>query len=156
MKKIMLMTAIVLGIGTTLMAQTTAPPVPVTPAAPEAKMKHHRGDKSDGKDDKSDGDGYHAADPTGRANKMANRIKEACGLDDATTQKVTQICLARNQKVDEIQTGSMSNQDKNKALMDNKNNFESQLKAILTADQFATFSSMKKGDRGNRKDNNKN
>lgn len=155
MKKLMLMTAVILGMGTTLIAQTT-PATPTTPNAPETRMRHQSGEKGDDKNNRGDGGGYRAADPATRAAKMANRIKETCGLDDATTQKVTQICLARDQKVDEIQTGTLSNQDKNKALMDNKNNFESQLKAILTADQFATFTSMKKGRKGDRKDDNKN
>ena len=109
-----------------LLAQQTA-----APAAPTVS----RGQKPTSQ--------YKAGDPATRAKKMTDRMTQDLGLDQATSQKVYEASLARDQKVDAIQTGSDDNKTKDKALKANADDYKSKLQSILTPDQFTKFQSMK-------------
>lgn len=85
---------------------------------------------------------YQAADPTVRAQKMSDRMKQQLGLDEATSKKVYDVVLARAQKVDAIQKSSDDNRTKAKELKANADDFKSKLKEVLTPDQFSKFTSM--------------
>lgn len=86
-------------------------------------------------------------DPATRAKKMTNRMTQALGLDQATSQKVYDATLARAQKVNAIQAGSDDNKAKRQALRANADDYKATLKSILTPDQFAKLDAMK----GNKK-----
>lgn len=95
------------------------------------------------------------ADAQTRADKMTKRLTQELGLDAATTQKLSALTLTRAQKIDEIQASASDNKEKNTLLKQNAENFETNLKSILTADQFSKYKGMKHGkggDRGGRKD----
>ena len=91
---------------------------------------------------------HQKGDPATRAQKMTDRMTKQLGLDQATSQKVYAITLARAQKIDAVQAGSDDNRAKAQALKDNADDFKTKLKGILTPDQFTKFESMKgKGNR---------
>ncbi len=90
------------------------------------------------------------ADPTIRAQRMADRLTKELGLDQATSQKVYTAALARAQKIDNIQASPDDNRTKAKALKANADDFKAQLKSILTPDQFTKFESMRGRMRGGR------
>lgn len=96
---------------------------------------------------------YKAADPATRAQKMTNRLTKQLGLDDATSKKVYDVALARDQAIDAIQTGSDDNKTKAKKLKANADDFKSKLQSILTPDQFAKFQQMKHGGKGGKGNN---
>lgn len=114
-----------------LLAQQTAAPADATTQtqAPGHKNKGMRA--------------YQAGDPATRAKKMADRMTQQLGLDQATSQKIYDATLARAQKIDAIQTGTDDNQTKAKALKANADDFKSKLQSILSPDQFAKFQQMK-------------
>ena len=87
---------------------------------------------------------YMAADPATRAKKMTDRLTQALSLDQATSQKVYDAALVRDQKIDAIQKGTDDNRTKAQALKANADDFKSKLQGILTPDQFAKFQSMRK------------
>jgi protein CpxP len=82
-------------------------------------------------------------DPATRAKKMADRMTQQLGLDQATSQKVYDASLARAQKVNDIQASADDNKAKSQALKANADDFKAKLKSILTPDQFAKVESMK-------------
>ena len=84
---------------------------------------------------------YHAGAPEQRAEKMSQQLGKQLGLDAATVARVKAVALARDQKIDAIQTGSDSNKAKNTALQANAEAFKAALKEILTPEQFARYSS---------------
>lgn len=84
---------------------------------------------------------YKAAAPEQRAERLSQQISKQLGLDAATTAKVRAAALTRAQKIDAIQTGTDSNKGKNTALQANAQEFKTALKAILTPEQFAKYSS---------------
>lgn len=86
---------------------------------------------------------HQMGDPATRARKMADRMTQQLGLDQATSQKVYDAALARAQKVDAIQAGSDANRAKAQALKANADEFKTTLQGILTPDQFAKLESMK-------------
>lgn len=77
------------------------------------------------------GRSYHAA-PEQRADKMSQELARQLGLDAGTTAKVRAAALARDQKIDAIQTGTATNKDKNTALQANAQEFKTALQRILT------------------------
>ena len=83
---------------------------------------------------------YKAAAPEQRAEKMSQQLGRELGLDAATVAKVKEAALVRDQKIDAIQTGTDSNKAKNTALQANAQEFKAALKALLTPEQFARFS----------------
>lgn len=83
---------------------------------------------------------YQAGAPEQRAEKMSQQLGKELGLDAATVAKVKAAALVRDQKIDAIQTGTDSNKAKNTALQANAQEFKAALKAILTPEQFARFS----------------
>lgn len=83
---------------------------------------------------------YKAGAPEQRAEKMSQQLGKELGLDAATVAKVKAAALVRDQKVDAIQLGTDSNKAKNTALQANAQEFKAALKAILTPEQFARFS----------------
>ncbi|MFD2936083.1 DUF4890 domain-containing protein [Spirosoma flavum] len=82
-------------------------------------------------------------DPATRAKKMTDRMTKQLGLDQATSQKVYDVTLARAQKVDAIQASSDDNRAKAQSLKANADDFKAKLKGILTPDQFTKLESMK-------------
>ncbi|GAB2529854.1 DUF4890 domain-containing protein [Spirosoma aerophilum] len=82
-------------------------------------------------------------DPVTRARKMTDRMTQSLGLDQATSQKVYDITLARTQKVNDIQASSDDNKAKQQALKANADEYKANLKRILTPDQFAKLDAMK-------------
>ena len=83
---------------------------------------------------------YKAAAPEQRAEKMSQQLGKELGLDAATVARVKAAALVRDQKIDAIQTGTDSNKAKNTALQANAQAFKAALKALLTPEQFARFS----------------
>jgi Spy/CpxP family protein refolding chaperone len=83
---------------------------------------------------------YKAGAPEQRAEKMSQQLGKELGLDAATVAKVKAAALVRDQKIDAIQTGTDTNKAKNTALQANAQDFKAALKAILTPEQFAKFS----------------
>ena len=83
---------------------------------------------------------YKAGAPEQRAEKMSQQLGKELGLDAATVAKVKAAALVRDQKIDAIQMGTDSNKAKNTALQANAQTFKAALKAILTPEQFARFS----------------
>ena len=83
---------------------------------------------------------YKAAAPEQRAEHLSQQIGKQLGLDAATIAKVKEAALVRAQKIDAIQTGTDSNKAKNTALQANAQEFKAALKAILTPEQFASYS----------------
>ncbi len=108
--------------------------------APMSTVPHQQGTKQ----------GQKMADPTIRAQRMADRLTKELGLDQATSQKVHTAALARAQKIDNIQASPDDNRTKAKALKANADDFKAQLKSILTPDQFTKFESMRGRMRGGR------
>ena len=86
---------------------------------------------------------HQKGDPATRAKKMTDRMTQQLGLDQATSQKVYDVTLARAQKIEAIQAGSDDNKAKAQAMKANADDFKAKLKGILTPDQFAKFESMK-------------
>ena len=86
---------------------------------------------------------HQMGDPATRAKKMTDRMTKQLGLDQATSQKVYDVTLARAQKIDAIQAGSDDNRAKAQALKANAYDFKAKLKGILTPDQFTKFEAMK-------------
>ncbi|AWM34891.1 DUF4890 domain-containing protein [Hymenobacter nivis] len=82
---------------------------------------------------------YKAAAPEQRAERMSQQIGKQLGLDAATITRVKEAALVRAQKIDAIQTGTDSNKTKNTALQANATDFKTALKGILTAGQFAKY-----------------
>jgi len=83
---------------------------------------------------------YKAGAPEQRAEKMSQQLGRELGLDAATVAKVKAAALVRDQKIDAIQMGTDSNKAKNTALQANAQAYKAALKAILTPEQFARFS----------------
>jgi len=83
---------------------------------------------------------YHAAAPEQRAERLSQQLSKQLGLDATTTARVKDAALLRAQKIDAIQTGSDNNKAKNTALQANAQEFKASLKAILTPEQFAKYS----------------
>ncbi|PRY37616.1 hypothetical protein CLV58_11085 [Spirosoma oryzae] len=108
--------------------------------APMSTVPHQQGTKQ----------GQKMADPTIRAQRMADRLTKELGLDQATSQKVYTAALARAQKIDNIQASPDDNRTKAKALKANADDFKAQLKSMLTPDQFTKFESMRGRMRGGR------
>ena len=98
------------------------------------------------------------ADAPTRARKMTDRMTKQLGLDQATSQKVYDATLARDQKIDDIRANSTDNRANAKAMKANADDYKSKLQGILTPDQFAKAEAMRgKGRRnqgGNGADNN--
>ena len=84
---------------------------------------------------------YQAGAPEQRAEKMSQQLGKELGLDAAAVAQVKAAALVRDQKIDAIQTGTDSNKAKNTALQANAQAFKAALKALLTPEQFARFSS---------------
>ena len=82
-------------------------------------------------------------DPATRAKKMTDRMTQALNLDQATSQKVYDVTLARAQKVNDIQSSSSDNKAKQQALKTNADEYQAKLKNILTPEQFAKLDAMK-------------
>lgn len=83
---------------------------------------------------------YHAAAPEQRAARLSLQLSKQLGLDAAITARVKDAALLRAQKIDAIQTGTDTNKAKNTALQANAQEFKANLKAILTPEQFAKYS----------------
>jgi len=83
---------------------------------------------------------YKAGTPEQRAEKMSQQLGKELSLDAATVAKVKTAALVRDQKIDAIQTSTNSNKAKNTALQANAQEFKAALKALLTPEQFAKFS----------------
>ena len=86
---------------------------------------------------------HQMGDPATRAKKMTDRMTQQLGLDQATSQKVYDVMLARAQKIDAIQAGSDANKAKAQALKANADEVKAKLKSILTPDQYTKFESMR-------------
>ncbi len=121
---------------TTVHAQQTA-----TPSAPTTTLPVP-GQRGIGRQQKA-GNGYQAADPATRAKRMTDQLTQSLKLDDATSQKVYALTLARAQTIDAIQTGSDDNRTKNTKLQVNAQDFKSKMQGVLTADQYTQFLAMK-------------
>ncbi len=89
-------------------------------------------------------------DASTRARKMTDRMTQQLGLDQATSTKVYDVALARNQKIDDIQKGADDNRAKAQSLKANADDFKSKLQGILTPDQFTKFNAMRKHGRRNK------
>ncbi|GAB3785056.1 hypothetical protein GCM10028818_46110 [Spirosoma horti] len=113
-----------------LLAQETATP----DAATQTNMRRMG---------KNGGMQHQKGDPSTRAKKMTDRMTQQLGLDQATSQKVYDVTLARAQKIDAIQASSDDNKAKAQAMKANADDFKAKLKGILTPDQFAKLESMK-------------
>lgn len=105
----------------------------VAQQAPMSTVPHQQGTKP----------GQKMADPTIRAQRMTDRLTKELGLDQATSQKVYPAALTHAQKVDNIQASPDDNRTKAKALKANADDFKTQLKSLLTPDQFAKFTAMR-------------
>ncbi|MBC7571748.1 MAG: DUF4890 domain-containing protein [Spirosoma sp.] len=91
------------------------------------------------------------ADAPTRARKMTDRMTQQLGLDQATSAKVYDAALARDQKIDNIQKGTTDdNRTKAQALKANADDFRSKLQGILTPDQFTKFEAMRNHGRRNK------
>lgn len=93
---------------------------------------------------------HQTGDPATRARKMTDRMTQQLGLDQATSQKVYDVTLARAQKVNAIQASADDNKAKSQALKANADDFKAKLQSVLTPDQFAKLQSMKGGMRHGR------
>ncbi|GAB3706660.1 hypothetical protein GCM10027592_40340 [Spirosoma flavus] len=82
-------------------------------------------------------------DPATRAQRMTDRMTKELALDDATSKKVYGLVLARAEKMDAIQKSSDDRQTKMQAMKAGTESFRSDMKKVLTADQFAKFESMR-------------
>lgn len=90
------------------------------------------------------------ADAPTRARKMTDRMTQQLGLDQATSAKVYDAALARDQKIDNIQKGTDDNRTKAQALKANADDFRGKLQGILTPDQFTKFDAMRNHGRRNK------
>lgn len=93
------------------------------------------------------------ADPATRARKMTDRLTKQLNLDQATSQKVYDATLARDQKISDIQANTDDNKAKANALKANADDYKSKLQGILTLEQYTTFQSMKGHKHPNREGN---
>lgn len=104
--------------------------------------------------------GYQAADPATRAQRMTDQLTKQLNLDEATSKKVYDLALARDQQIDAIQKSTDDNKTKDTKLKANADDFKAKMQGVLTADQFQQFQAMRqRGGRGNgapRPDNNNN
>lgn len=82
---------------------------------------------------------YHAAAPEKRAAHLSQKLKQELSLDASTTAKVQAAALVRAQKIDAIQTGTTTNQEKNAALQANAQEFKTTLQSILTPAQYTQY-----------------
>ena len=90
-------------------------------------------------------------EPTVRAKKKADKIVQLIGSDASTSAKIYDLYLARVQKTDEIKGGSATNEEKEKALKTNKDDFENKLKSLIGEAKFLIFKAAKEED--SKKDN---
>lgn len=135
---------------TDLLAQTAAPAPTAT--APTDQGRFGRGNRRDNMNKMGMNGGYMAADPATRAQKMTDRLTKQLGLDDATSKKVYEASLTRDQQIDAIQKGTDDNRTKAKGLKANADQFKTTMQGILTADQFAKFQQMRQRGGGRGKD----
>jgi Spy/CpxP family protein refolding chaperone len=70
-------------------------------------------------------------------------MTQQLALDQATSQKVYDIMLARAQKVDSIHASSDAKRAKRQALRATADDLKAELKNILTPEQLAKLESMK-------------
>ncbi len=130
-KKIALSGLLLSFVSLSLFAQQTA--APDAPAQVNTRMGKNRPMQQQ----------HQMGDPATRAKKMTDRMTQQLGLDQATSQKVYDVTLARAQKVDAIQASSDDNKAKAQSLKANADDFKAKLKGILTPDQFTKLESMK-------------
>lgn len=81
-------------------------------------------------------------DPATRARKMTDRMTKELALDEATSKKVYNLMLARADKMEALRKNSDDRRAKMQAMKAEADAFKSDLKGILTPDQFAKFESM--------------
>jgi Spy/CpxP family protein refolding chaperone len=74
--------------------------------------------------------------PEQRAEARAQQLSKSLGLNADQTEKVRQINLAQAKEMQAVRTKSAANREEAKAARDR---YEAQLKAILTADQYAKY-----------------
>lgn len=90
------------------------------------------------------------ADAATRARKMTDRMTQQLALDQATSAKLYDTMLARDQRIDDIQKGTDDNRNKAKLLKANADDFKSKLQGMLTPDQFTKFEAMRHHGRKNK------
>ncbi len=126
-------------VSTTAQAQQTAPRANAPTGMSQQMGRANRGNGN-----------YQAADPATRARRMTDQLTSQLKLDDATSKKVYDLVLARDQQIDAIQTGTDDNRTKNTKLNANATDFKSKMQGVLTADQYQQFLSMKHRGRGDK------
>lgn len=87
-------------------------------------------------------------DAVTRTQRFVDHLTKDLNLDAATAKKVYDAFLTRTKKVDEIQASNMDGKAKNDALKANKDNLDTALKGILSADQFQKYLEIEKSRRG--------
>ncbi|MBO0939491.1 DUF4890 domain-containing protein [Fibrella sp. HMF5335] len=135
---------------TSLLAQTAPAATPPASTAPADQGRVNRMNRRGNMNAMGGMKGnYKAADPATRAQRMTDRLTRQLGLDDATSKKVYEAALSRDQQVDAIQKSTDDNRTKNQKLKANADQFKTIMQGILTADQFTKFQAMRQhGGRG--------
>ncbi len=85
-------------------------------------------------------------EPTVRAKKKADKILQIIDAKPDIATKIYDLYLLRIRKTDEIKGGSASNEEKEKALKLNKDDFEAKLKTLIGDADFAKFKAAKDDD----------
>jgi hypothetical protein len=88
--------------------------------------------------------------PEQRAEARTAQLSKSLGLNADQTEKVRQLNLAQAQEMQTLRTKNAANRQEAKATRDRH---EAQLKAILTADQYAKYDQQRTERMSNRKDN---
>ncbi|AIZ63457.1 hypothetical protein PK28_06700 [Hymenobacter sp. DG25B] len=133
MKKMLVLVAMAALFTTAASAQTTT-----TPAAQHQGMHHGQG--------MGMGMGHEKMPPEQRAEKMSQRLTQQLSLSADQTTKVQAILLAQGQEMDAIHTKYAASTDRKAAMPEMKasrEKYETQLKGVLTAEQYTKYDQMR-------------
>jgi hypothetical protein len=84
-------------------------------------------------------------DAVKRSQDFADRLKKDLGLDEETTKKIFQACLANTKPLDEIKVLPLSDKEKADRLKANQAAFKQTLKGILSVDEYVRYVKMGAG-----------
>jgi tRNA U38,U39,U40 pseudouridine synthase TruA len=85
-------------------------------------------------------------EPAVRAKKKADKILQIIDAKPDIATKIYDLYLVRIRKTDDIKGSAISNEDKDKALKLNKDDFESKLKTLIGDADFTKFKAAKDED----------
>ncbi len=77
--------------------------------------------------------------PEEMVKRQTEMIKEAAGLDDATTKKVEAIMLKYSQKMSEMRQGGQMGEGMREKMMEIREQQNAELKTVMTEEQFSKY-----------------